>query len=154
MTDEEAIKTLKDNICAQCAYCSDMENCDIRYCDNREAIKVLKRKPSTDAVNREDVKTFVESFIHEIITESGTDKNAHTNEVLREVSRGIGDIPPVNPERSKGEWIKYSIPRCGEQHYKCSHCDEYVNFGLYGDFYTKDFIYCPHCGADMREVES
>lgn len=64
----------------------------------------------------------------------------------------IGDMKPVELERPKGEWVKYSIPRCGEQHYKCSHCDEYVNFGLYGDFYTKDFIYCPHCGADMRGV--
>ena len=41
----EAIKTLKENICAQCAYGSDMENCDIRYCDNREAIKILEHEP-------------------------------------------------------------------------------------------------------------
>ena len=63
----------------------------------------LECEPSTDAVSREAVKKFIESFIHEIITESGIDKNAHTNEVLREVARGVGDIPPVIPERPKGE---------------------------------------------------
>ena len=65
-----------------------------------KAIEVLKREPCTDAVSREEVKKFIESFIHEIITESGTDKNAHTNEVLKEVARGVGDIPPVTPEKT------------------------------------------------------
>ena len=42
MTREEAIKTLKENYCSMCAYGScDMDNCDISYCDNREAIEVL-----------------------------------------------------------------------------------------------------------------
>ena len=40
----EAIKTLKENICAQCAYGSDMEKCDILYCDNRAAIKALEQE--------------------------------------------------------------------------------------------------------------
>ena len=50
----------------------------------------------------------------------------------------------------KGEWVKYSFPRAGEQHYQCTNCKEYVNFGTWGDYYTKDFKYCPHCGAEMR----
>lgn len=65
-----------------------------------EAIEVLKREPSTDAVSREDVKIFIESFIHEIITESGTDKNAHTNKMLKAVIKGVGDMPPVTPEKT------------------------------------------------------
>ena len=45
MTREEAIKTLKENSCAQCAYASyDMDSCEIRGCDNRDAIKVLERE--------------------------------------------------------------------------------------------------------------
>lgn len=45
MTREEAIKTLKENSCAMCAYAShDMDSCDILGCDNRDAIKVLERE--------------------------------------------------------------------------------------------------------------
>lgn len=52
-----------------------------------------------------------------------------------------------------GHWIKYGIPRCGEQHYKCTNCDEYFNFGLYSDYYKKAFKYCPNCGCRMVETQ-
>lgn len=46
MTREDAIKTLKENYCAMCAYGSqDMDSCDIRSCDNRDAIKTLEQEP-------------------------------------------------------------------------------------------------------------
>lgn len=46
MTREEAINTLKENCCAICAYGSqDMDSCDIRSCDNRDAIKALEQEP-------------------------------------------------------------------------------------------------------------
>lgn len=46
MTREEAIKTLKENYCAMCAYGSqDMDSCDIRSCDNKDAIKALEQEP-------------------------------------------------------------------------------------------------------------
>lgn len=92
----------------------------------------LKQEPCEDCVSRQAVIDIVNNPL-----------NIRLGEIIKK-------LPPVTPERPKGEWVKYSIPRCGEQHYKCSHCDEYVNFGLYGDFYTKDFIYCPHCGAKME----
>jgi len=44
MTFDEAIKTLKENICATCAYSSHMESCDIRSCDNRDAIEALEQE--------------------------------------------------------------------------------------------------------------
>ena len=45
MTREEAYKTLKENLCAMCAYGSqNMESCDIRSCDNRDAIKTLEQE--------------------------------------------------------------------------------------------------------------
>lgn len=48
MTREEAIKALKENYCAMCAYGSqNMDSCDIRSCDNRDAIKALEQAPTT-----------------------------------------------------------------------------------------------------------
>ena len=41
MTKEEAIKTLKENVCLICAYGGkNIDECDIRYCDNREAFNI------------------------------------------------------------------------------------------------------------------
>lgn len=54
---------------------------------------------------------------------------------------------------NKGEWIKYGIPRCGEQHYKCTSCGYYINFGQWGELYTKEFKFCPNCGAKMKGGE-
>ena len=50
-----------------------------------------------------------------------------------------------------GRWVKYGVPRCGEQHYKCTVCDDYINFGVYSDYYLKAFKYCPNCGVKMEE---
>lgn len=42
MTADEAFKTLTENICQQCGYWARcMDECDLRGCDNRDAIKVL-----------------------------------------------------------------------------------------------------------------
>lgn len=60
-------------------------------------------------------------------------------------------LPSIQPKT--GHWIKYGIPRCGEQHYKCTNCDEYFNFGLYSDYYKKAFKYCPNCGCHMVEPQ-
>lgn len=44
MNCEEAFKTLKEYLCGLCAYGSqNMESCDIRGCDCRDAIKVIER---------------------------------------------------------------------------------------------------------------
>lgn len=54
---EEAIKTLKENLCGQCAYGSQcMELCDIRSCDNRDAIKYLEmcREDRAERCNTEN----------------------------------------------------------------------------------------------------
>ena len=55
MTRKEAIKTLKENCCAMCSYDlhDNMDSCDIRSCDNKEAIKVLEQE---DNVKRSDEK--------------------------------------------------------------------------------------------------
>ena len=51
-----------------------------------------------------------------------------------------------------GHWVKYSVSRCGEQHYQCTSCGYYINFGQWGEVYTKQFKYCPNCGIRMEET--
>ena len=58
---------------------------------------------SDNAISRTDISDFVKSHIHEIITESGADKNAHTNRVLRHIVDYIDRMPPVEPTRAKAE---------------------------------------------------
>lgn len=56
-------------------------------------------------------------------------------------------------EPKTGHWIKYGSPRCGEQHYKCTSCGYYINFGQWGELYTKEFKYCSNCGFCMIELQ-
>lgn len=44
-------------------------------------------------IKKQDVLTIIDSYIHEIITESGKDKNAHTNKILRQIKSDIDNIP-------------------------------------------------------------
>ena len=76
----------------------------------------------------------------------------HRNMACGDALDQIIDIQPTEDVRPvvRGKWKKYCIPRGGEQHYICSNCNEYVNFGQWGDFYVKDFKYCPHCGCQMN----
>lgn len=56
MTREEAYTTIKENLCAMCAYGSQcMELCDIRSCDNRDAIKALEQEPIKPTVESRPV---------------------------------------------------------------------------------------------------
>lgn len=53
---------------------------------------------SQDCISREAVGYYIQSYIHEIITESGTDKNEHTNSILRAILNGIKTMPSVTPK--------------------------------------------------------
>lgn len=46
-----------------------------------------------DSISRREVIAFIQSHICEIITESGTDKNEHTNKILRAIIDGIKEMP-------------------------------------------------------------
>lgn len=59
----------------------------------------------------------------------------------------------LEQEPKTGHWIKYGVPRCGEQHYKCTSCGYYINFGQWSEIYTKEFKYCPNCGCRMVEPQ-
>lgn len=64
------------------------------------------------------------------------------------------DLQSVKPQELKiGHWIKYGIPRCGEQHYKCSLCGYYIIFGQWGKLYTKEFKFCPACGERLNGLQ-
>ena len=62
-------------------------------------------------------------------------------------------IRALQQEPKTGHWIKYGSPRCGEQHYKCTSCGYYINFGQWGELYTKEFKYCPNCSAKMKSED-
>ena len=57
----------------------------------------------SDSICRADAMKLVKSYIHEIITESGIDKNEHTNKILTEIIGKLAvGIPPTEPKQN---WI-------------------------------------------------
>ena len=72
---------------------------------------------------------------------------------LIDAEHRIKELKPVTSKPKIGKWIKYGAPRCGEQHYICTSCGYYINFGQWGKFYTKEFKYCPNCRAKMEVKE-
>lgn len=56
-------------------------------------LKSADKMVAEDCISREAVMYYIKSHIHEIITESGTDKNAHTNAVLRDLLNGVETMP-------------------------------------------------------------
>lgn len=69
MTREEALETLKENLCAICAYGSqNMMSCDIKYCDNREAIKALEQEPLLDKIKIEIADIYCGQYCENSLT--------------------------------------------------------------------------------------
>lgn len=66
------------------------------------------------------------------------------------ISKALDKAIEALENQKTGHWIKYGRPRCGEQHYQCTSCGYYINFGQWGELYTKEFKYCPNCGARMK----
>jgi hypothetical protein len=59
----------------------------------------------------------------------------------------LGNLPPAQPERQRGEWIEISSIN---HTYKCSECGRLlVNVADGRNNVSKHYPYC-HCGADMR----
>ena len=103
--------------------------------------KALEQEPCEDAVSRQTVSYIIKSHIHEIITESGTDKNAHTNAVLRSIVNLVETMPSVTPTRKKGKWIVEVWNN--KEHHTCSNCQHLID-------YEPCYHYCPYCGAEME----
>lgn len=72
-----------------------------------DAVPVVRCKNCKhwDSISRQSVSYIIKSHIHEIITESGIDKNAHTNAVLRAIFNLVETMPPVT---STQKWIPIS----------------------------------------------
>ena len=134
MTKEEAIKTLKENMCEICSYGSqNMESCDMRGCDNRDAIKALEQEPCEDTISRQAVLNLKQTF--------------HDNAGYETEYVDIEDIkalPSVSLARPKGKWMEYCY-----QNFNCSKCGYIV-----ADDDVEEYKFCPNCGADMRGEEN
>lgn len=124
MTTEEAIKTLKENCCAMCAYGSQyMDSCDIRGCDNRDAIKALKREPCEDCVSRQAVLDIVNNPL-----------NIRLDEIIKK-------LPPVTPQPKTGHWIDDKCSVCGKGTEDLIDSREW--------YQSEDPKYCPFCGVKL-----
>lgn len=103
--------------------------------------------------DRVDTSDFEDSYTspvanaepNELFKVTASDKREQLYDLFVElITRKTTSVKPAR-------WVKYSVERAGEQHYQCTNCKNYVNFGVWGDYYTKDFKYCPHCGAKMED---
>ena len=106
-------------------------------------------KNNGDLISRQAVEEMIKVEMPERgMWEIEGDKEKETVcEVCVDLMQKLSDLPSTE---NKGEWIKYGVPRCGEQHYKCTSCGYYINFGQWGELYTKEFKFCPNCGAKMK----
>lgn len=104
MNRHEAIRILKKEL----EFTKDIDKRFGDFPEHREAldmaIKSIEQEPTTkndlgvDCISRDAVKYYIQAHIHEIITESGTDKNAHTNAILRALLNGVNTMPSVTPQ--------------------------------------------------------
>ena len=60
----------------------------------------------------------------------------------------IEELPPAQPQRIKGRWIYHPEIGWGET-WLCDQCGEKTSSTVMGKPRAN---FCPHCGADMREV--
>ena len=64
--------------------------------------------------------------------------------------RAIEQVIDAQPsvERKKGKWIN-SYDLSGNQYKRCSECGVRIEITFFANDYS--VIFCPNCGADMRE---
>ena len=100
----------------------------------------------SDLIDRQAVHYYIEAHINEIITESGVDKNEHTNRMLRTLVNGIDTMPSVTPTERIGHWIDMTSGYTFND--KCSKCGYIVNIQ-----FIDEYKYCPNCGCRMVEPQ-
>ena len=144
MTREEAIKTLKENYCAMCAYGSqDMDSCDIRSCDNKDAIKALEQEPCEDCVSRK-----VAIFLADELKQDAPDDERLADMVMA-YNEGILDyqtklslLPSVTPQQKTGKWIDDKCSVCGKGIENLIDSREWYR--------NEEPKFCPFCGIKME----
>ena len=73
------------------------------------------------------------------------DNGAWAKEITESFCKDIDEQPTIQPEPKRGRWIyKTDLITAPTGYWECSECKE----GRL--LYEENF--CPHCGADMREV--
>lgn len=128
-------------------YLEDMhDNCN----ENRLLLQMLEAEPCEDAISRRAVNTLIDELARAISDERCCISRGRSTATIM---RDIYHLPPVTPQPKTGHWIKYGTPRCGEQHYQCTLCGYYINFGQWGKLYSKEFKFCPNCGGKMENEE-
>ena len=144
MTREEAIKTLKENYCAMCAYGSqNMDSCDIRSCDNRDAIKALEQESCDDCVRRQEV---LDSIHANCVYEN------EYNLTAKHIEDAVKQLPSVTSQQKIGHWIYDNAT----YNWRCDKCGETPKtMGYVGSdkFMAEHFKFCNHCGAKMIEPQ-
>ena len=119
---------------------------------SEEQIKtVIEAFTCEDCISRQAVLSYIYNDLGLGDEENGKDVERQME--LEDSYRYVKSLLLVKPQRAKGHWIKYSTPRCGEQHYQCTSCGYYINFGQWGELYTKQFKFCPNCGAEMENED-
>ena len=94
MTREEAYEILKTGICLICAYgCKNMDDCDISYCDIRDAVKTVMEEPCDDAISRQAAQ---EGLNHLMDSDGFRDSVGYVQKSL--VRKMLANLSPVQPK--------------------------------------------------------
>ena len=61
-------------------------------------------------------------------------------DITRKIANDIlNNIPSIEPERKKGEWVVHDYA-LGRERYECTECKGRCNL---------EYNFCPHCGSEM-----
>jgi len=120
--------------------------CD-KYVELEDIFEIIEKCQTVNAIKIPPNAANAEP--NELFKVTASDKREQLHDLFVEMITRE-NAPSVKPEHKRGKWVKYCSQRADEQHYQCTNCKNYVNFGAWGDYYTKDFKYCPHCGAEME----
>ena len=73
-----------------------------------------------------------------------------TTEILL-LRKDLRNLPSAQPQRMRGKWT-YGEDEYGIDGYHCDKCGFFVPWDYTHKFidFTKDYHFCPNCGADMR----
>lgn len=139
MTREEAKRLAQGLITGfKCKSETMVEFCNV-------VIEALKAEPCEDAVSRKAANDAIEAVCDRYSLSYGDSYGG----VAKALAHALDNIPSVQPERPKGEWIKTPKAVMGEGFlWYCSKCQKEVYQDTSRNYPSENF--CPRCGANMR----
>lgn len=96
--------------------------------------KDIKWEAGRDLISRSVLKNYARTVLHE--------DNATNFSLLKMFDEIIDNAPAAEPERPKGEWLKY-LYYAQENRWECI-CS------ICGKLNQQESNFCPNCGADLR----